>query len=438
MLERQEFSAVNREAMVQYLQDGEKKLAARSKQENLVAFRLQVLEAGKVSSFSLLGEESCELREEVLSRVAFRLQQLDWGTETSPRLMLADYVCKADDSMNFMLALCVKTTEACEEIVKKAKSGRVSVDSEASLTWAQYAREFYTLVVHDILVHMEKAALFERCFLDVREALTKPPCSAKRSWPSKKVFGELQARWEKLDGEKRFAMTAVCSDVFWFIQACDVAMAAVALKEFSSQKVHMNLLVLMGLRQRSRLLTNIEVNEDQTMLLNRDYVMEPQCLEDLYKKSVWHTAEKDALLEKVTAGRYADLLEDRQPTLLAKSTSTWSDVERVASTLILEGLLQRHALDLKEEEDAERTVVARREAVAKKKKQKRLEAKKRLQEGVEKRSEAKRRVVEEERRAVLAVLRNAPSWDISCLSVRHTFFDVKEDTDEEMRWAVDW
>lgn len=379
-------------------------------------------------------------------RDIFRLRGLDWSEWSGDRpqiLRLSGDFCEAEDGMEFMLKTCVETTKELLDVARRAKSGLTSFE----FSWGTYAREFFSLVVHDMLMHMDKAALHDRCLRNVREALTTPLPSKKRSWPPKRVFAELKEAWAGMDCEERLGMTVMSMSTYWFIQACDVAMVTTALNRTAGQSAEMSLLALGKMRTQSKLLGNLEVQESPLplMLLKRDYVMEKGCLDELYRMSVWQGTEKDDLVKKVSCCCYEERFHPNFPALVARSTSTWADVERVAATLILDGFLERHVLRRRHSEAMAALAALNQEAALKKKKQKakRREAaekerqvKERLDREIEPRLSEKRST--EERLKVLALLERAPSWDISWLRVRHTFIDVEEVKEDILRGSVDW
>ena len=447
-------------------------------------------------------EDQNAFREEKLARDAFRLHDLEWNMTRRPRLMrFGEAFYEADDAMDFMLAHCVDSLDDCQELLQQAKSGRVGFDAETntllsgrSWAWPDHAKDFWTLVVSDILQHLDSAASYARCVRFVREALTKPPASAKRSWPSKKDFADLKEGWKTLDVEERIRMTAASSSEYWFVQACDVAMAAVTLSALRGTSLEVNLLVLENLRMRAKLVASIDVNELPVprIMLNAEYVMDPDCLEDLYKKSVRHVTEKVALVRKALCCNWEELFKNhRRPAVIASSTSTWADVERVIATLILEVLLQRRALVLKVKEAVlqhqQTDMLSTAEAACRKKREKRqatrakqaalmkaegerrlaeaerqsaedgrraaeaerqrAEELRRSQEEARVQAEVERRLYEqgliverrEERCRILALLQKSPSWDISCLRVSRTFLDFDEGYDGvPAAFSADW
>lgn len=448
-------------AVVLYLRIAEKMLVARSSKED-----------------------------ETEGRSRFRLADLEWSMEHPRLLLLSPAVCEADDAMDFMLGLCLATTDECLELVQQAKSGRVGFDAETnalvsgrSSTWEQHARDFWTLVVHDICLHMESSGSHARCIRNVKSALTKPVSSPTRSWPNKKTFSKLKESWARLDVAERVRMTTLSTNEYWFIQACDICLASGTLVACKKSSLGVDLPLLKSLRERSKIISNLEVNVDAVVriMMSSAFVMDPRCLEELYSKAARQVTEKADLVRMALCYRYDGLLEEGSPALVANSTSNWTDMERVVATLVLECMLQRFALmskaadfvtqynqdaELKAYEAAERKRDKRQEKkraaremqmaltraeqereLAELSRQKAEETRRAAeaerakaeelrvsQEEARVLSEMERRLYEEwraeqrkeERQKTLEMLAKAPSWDISFLRVTRTFLDYHE------------
>jgi hypothetical protein len=434
--------------------------------------------------------------EEREGRAAFRLTGLEWKL-TPPRLLVlgADF-CGAGDSMDFALGLCAKTLDECLELVQQAKSGRVGFDTETNClmsgrsgTWEQHAGDFWTLVVHDICLHLEEATSRARCIGNVMAALAKPPPSARRSWPSKQTFAELKSTWARLDVEERVRMTMLSPNEYWFVQACDSAMVAATLLACKRESLRMNVSLLRNAREQSRIIANMDVRVDTgAVMLSSKYVMDPNCLDELHRKSMWHATEKLALVRLALCCRYEGLFEEGRPAIVADVASTWVDVERVVSTLVIESMLQRMSIMRKAvnfllhhealtEEAAEKAARLKREkqlakrGEARERKAALLRAEKdralaelareraelarqeaeerrvaaeearRAQEELRVVAEVERRLHEErraeEKRSTLTLLARAPSWDLSCLRVCRTFLDYHE-LEEPVLISKEW
>jgi len=323
--ERIEFTSLTCSAIVLYLRLAEQTLVSRSTKQ-----------------------------EEKLARRTFRLEGLGWIV-TYPRLLLLGRdICRAEDGMDFMLSQCTGTLEECLSLVQQAKSGRVGVDLKLNVlmtgrssSWAEHARDFCTLVIYDIISHMNGGVASRlQCIRGLRVALTKPPLSTRRSWPAKKTFLEVKANWSQLNVGERIFMTTLSNSEYWFIQACDVAVATVTKVELSKQIFNVEEQLLEKLRERFKLLASLDVRVAPVarIELTPEYVMNSSCLDELYKKSVWHTPEKERLVRTALCFRYESLFLKGVPAIVAHSSSTWADVERVVATLLLECILQRYAL----------------------------------------------------------------------------------------------
>lgn len=422
--------------------------------------------------------------EEKEGRARFRLEGLEWNMEHPRLLLISTAVCEADDTMDFVLGLC-RDEDECLELVQQAKCGRVGFDAEAatlisgrSSTWEAHARDFWTLVVHDITLHVEAAGSHPQALRNVKLALTKPVSCSTRSWPNKKSFARLKENWERLDVEERVRMTTLSPNEFWFIQACDVSLAGSTVMACKRSGLGLDLPVLKSLRERSRIIANLDVNVDSVVrvMLNAEFVMDPRCLDELYKKSVQQISEKAALVRMALCCRYDGLVTSSA--LVADSSCTWADVERVVATLVLECMFQRVELMTKAASfltQHHQKAVAKAQEAAQRRREKQKEKRQQVREmtsalekaerdrelaelerqkaeetrmaaeterlkaeelrmsqeevrvaaGVERQLyEAARR--KEERQKTLEMLSKAPSWDISFLSVTRTFLNYRE------------
>jgi hypothetical protein len=428
--ERRHFTSIACDSVVLYLKITEQLLVARSSNE-----------------------------EEKQARSRFRLDDLQWSMQRPRLMMIGSAACEADDTMDFMLGLCMKTADECLKLVQQAKSGNVGVNMETntpvsgrSLTWDQHATDFWTLVVHDITLHLEALGSYAQCIQNVRAALSKPPPSSTRSWPAKKTFTELKKTWERLGVEDRIRMTTLSSNEFWFVQACDTAVATETLAACKRRNLRIDIHVLVEtFRKRSGIIASLSVIMDPIarIEMNANFVMNPRCLDEIYNKSVRHTAEKVEMVRSALCCRYEGLFQEGAPKLAADSSSTWADVERVVATLVLECMLQRFTLMNKTADFVIRNIEeaayeAREAAQRKREKQKAQKAKRREAEKEKMMVEVEMRKVEEarersemERRTTLVMLSKAPSWDISCLGIYRTFLHYRE-VEAPVFAAKDW
>ena len=398
------------------------------------------------------------IEEEKQARSRFRLDDLQWSIMQRPRLMMiSSAACEANDTMDFMLNLCLKTADECSKLVQQAKSGNVGVNMETdtlmsgrSFTWEQYATDFWTLVVHDITLLLEALGSYAQCIQNVRAALSKPPPSSTRSWPAKKNFAKLKETWDRLSVGDRIRMTTLSSNEFWFVQACDAVVAAETIAACKRRNLRVNIHVLVEtFRERSGIIASLDVIMDSNDIMdpnariemNANFVMNPGCLDELYKKSVRHITEKVEMVRLALCGRYECLLQDGAPNLAADTSSTLADVERVVATLVLACMLQRFALMNKTADFVIRNIEeaafeAWEAAQKKREKHKAQKAKRREAERERMTAEVEMRKVKEakeakersemERRTTLVMLSKAPSWDISCLGIYRTFLHYRE------------
>ena len=466
--ERRYLTSVACNAVVLYLRIADQMLAARSKKA-----------------------------EEKERRARFRLEGLEWSMEHPRLLLISTATCEADDTMDFVLGLC-RDEDECLELVQQAKCGRVGFDAEAatlvsgrSSTWEEHARDFWTLVVHDITLHVEAAGSQPQALRNVKMALAKPVPRSMRSWPSKKSFARLKESWERLDVDERVRMTALSPNEYWFIQACDVSLAGSTVLACKRSGLGLDVPVLKSLRERSRIIANLDVNVDSVVrvMLNAEFVMDPRCLDELYKKSVQHVSDKAALVRMALCCRYDGLVEATSMALFTDSSCTWADVERVVATLVLECMFQRVELMTKAASfltQHHQEAVAKAQEAAQRRREKQKEKRRQVREmtsALEKAecdrelaelarqkaeetrmaAETERLKVEElrmsqeearvaaevemqlyeaarrkeERQKTLEMLSKAPSWDISFLIVTRTFLNYRE-SETPMFHIRDW
>jgi len=371
---------------------------------------------------------------------AFRLEQLEWWSAADPQmLLLGKDLCAAADAMTFMLKWCARTDSECREILQQAKSGRLALDSAEKVllsgrcaTWEAYAREVYTLILHEMLQHMDRASWRKQCLANVHMALAGPRPSQHRSWPSRSELATLQAEWAELSTEERLEASAIAAGFFWFVQACDVALVARALKHADLADARADRRLLRKAREASRLLTNLEVTltgERQITLLP-EFVESADCLELLQQKAVRHVKDKESLVSLALTTSYEDLVCGRAPSLMADAAATWLDLERIVATVLLENLVQRTGLMSKlraemrarEAQDAERAAAVRRAAQQRRKRRKQAELQAQAQA-----AEARG----DERRRVAALLAAAPSWPFeSWFGIKGTFVHVAVQTED--------
>jgi len=359
--------------------------------------------------------------EAAAARKEFHLVDLEWRLEHPRRLLLGAELCRSDAGMDFIVSFCDQTLEEVLELVQQARSDRIDFDADTSRlvsgrseTWAAHARDFWAIVVHDLLAHLQEDT--ERLKL-VNAVLTRPPPSSRRSWPPRQAFAELKAGWEKLAPEDRANMTVLSSSEFWLVQACDVAIASAVLLSLDRQgfAVDANDLVK-ALRRQCKVTSNLEVRFDPVprLMLSAAFVAQPDCLDEVYKRAVWHGHEKAAILRTALCYRFEELCRSEE-NVAADPSCTWADMERLVATLILEALLFRQGMlgkaerFLEREQEAERRLL---EAAAAQKQQKRQDkrqaARERraaeaaalaLAERERRLAEEERRLAEEERRA---------------------------------------
>ena len=424
--------------------------------------------------------------EEERARAEYRLGDLQWCLDRPRELLLSSEFCAADDSMDFMLSQCLQSLDEVLELVQQVKYGRIDFDMETSRlvsgrseTWEMHARDFWTVIVHEICSHLEGE---DASRAHIMAALHKPVPSSKRSWPSKQAFLELKAYWEKLSPEARTDMTLLSSDEFWFVQACDIAIASSVVLSFKQKGLTIDAQgLLKQLRRQCKLTSSLETQFDPLpkISINAVFAAEPGCLDEIYKRAVWHSDEKSAILMMALFSRFEELCRGNG-FLVADPTCTWADMDRLVATLILEALLHRHSMVMRASEFLRKELADERmraEATALRKQQRRQEKRKAVQaqkvagtaamllaEKERQLAEQERQLAEQERRAaerlraeseamrevqeemrvqmevqrrlceerrlwerqqeklrIQRLLAVSPTWDASCLQVSNTF-----------------
>lgn len=291
--------------------------------------------------------------DEEAARKAYRTDQFEWRMAPPRTLLPSRLLCEQDDAMDFALSLCVSSVGELEGLLKEVRSGRISaVSSRFPSTWKEWAGLVYTFLVVETIVRIDAHAFLEVCRINVQHALTRPPPSKLRSWPPKKLFGDLKKRWEAMDVEQRVRMTLLSSREYWFIQACDFATVNATLRTMESEIADVTVAGLETARKATDLLTHLEVKVEPVLelFLSAAFVMQVGCLDKLYQKASWHATEKDVLLRHALCFPNDALFHEKPVLICAMATASWTDLDRVVSTLLLEGILQRYAMEVQFEQ----------------------------------------------------------------------------------------
>ena len=294
-------------------------------------------------------DQAPSLDDEQAVREACRVGEFEWSLQPPRTLTPSRLLCEQEDTMDLALSLCVPTLGELEALLIEVRSGRISaVSSRFPSTWREWAGQIYTFLVIETIVRIDAPAFLEVCRLNVQYALTKPPPSKLRSWPPKKLFGELKRSWDKMDVEQRVRMSVLSSKEYWFIQACDFATVNATLLMMQSKNAGVTLAGLETARKGTHLLTNLDVKVDPVLeiFLSASFVVDSGCLDSLYRRAVWHAADKDALLRQALCFPNDALFQQEPVAICAFKTATWVDIDRVVSTLLLEGILQRYAMEI--------------------------------------------------------------------------------------------
>jgi len=342
--------------------------------------------------------------EDILEQQAqFRLRDLEWQLESPRRLLLSTEFCEQDDAVAFMLSLCARDAEECADILRAASNGEASADPEKNTmlsgrcsTWLRLAKELFTLVMAGMLLRLRRRDVrVNSCLSCVAQALETPPRAPLRSWPSKSLALDLGKEWQRMPAEARVRATTLRENSFWFVQACDLAVYGNVLETLRRRGIGDAENALVRSRERSRLFSQLQIGDDDTLQLSTTFVAKPDALRLLLSLSVKRASDKDALLALAQERGYEEAIKAGDAFLCSDGSASWVDIERVIATLMLAGLERRlaaqEAMYRAQQEDAARAAATRASAAARRK-EKAREAKAALRSE----SERQRRRAEQE------------------------------------------
>jgi hypothetical protein len=346
--------------------------------------------------------------------------------------------------MDFVLDLCAGPLDEFLLIVKHARSPLVPVDranrklaSGRAATWLAFAREFWSVLLFDMVLHMKSASDRWLCLEVVKELIERPVTSCPmRSWPPPKTFKKLREEWETLSVEEKVRLTTMTPCVYWFIQACDLVTAATSFKLLKQTGIQPSRdASIFQPEIQGLLLSNlrVEVGPELFLMLSDDFVQRRGALDLLYQMSVQSSAEKEAIIKLVYCCRFESIFEGEKITGNFQINCSWKKVERIAATILLDHLLER--LEHMQAIKRYKQVLAEEEAISKasKKKEASKKRKSRIREkkALEKHHEESPEVLlgcgqdEDWKMGVREMLEKGPRWDISCLQVRYTFLEYE-------------
>lgn len=399
------------------------------------------------------------LAETLVARQRYLLDAIEWRMEPPRHVLPGDAVCCDETFMHFVLELCGAPLDAFLTTIQHARSPLVPVDrvnrrlaSGRADTWTSYAKEFWSVLLFDMVLHMEAASNRFVCLKVVQDLLERPfKSSERRSWPSAKLFKELKHEWGSLSVEEKVRLSTMSSCEYWFIQACDLATATANFQWLKKAGLQPNQdapifqpevqgTVLSSLR--------VEVGPELYLMMSDDFVQRKDCLDLLHQKGVTSLVEKEEIVRLVYCFRYESIFEGGKVGEAFRGTSSWQRVERLLATLLLDQLvgrlkhiraIRRFKLE-KEQEEAFAQLTRKQELTRKK----RLRALRKREEAAAAREAAAKPPEEREegdsdapdacvdaKAAIRALLERSPCWDTSSLRVTRTFFEVWGEEEEK-------
>lgn len=401
-----------------------------------------------------------EILENATSRAereaADQLHQLDvmtWGVDITALFMLSDDFCQRADGFDFMLSRCHRSEEEVLELLAACSSSSIGVStgSRALLcgrasTWNDLAIDAWTILAVSYCAKIVAADLQGLGGLQLLHASLKlPEPSRLRSWPCKRSFAQLKDLWRSLDAKGRKSMAELRAEMCWYVQACDVSMVALSLVNLQRNGVYVPVTeaLLKQFRSSSKLLSQL-AREESRISLTEGFCARTDALDVLYAKAVWHVPQREAILKAAFQCNWREAVCGPLPyPLVAAKGSLYSDVERVTATLLLDRLLSATQLLALAHEDTERNrqeEARRRQKASQDRKEKRkAKACADRKTKTPERLPGKPALSHAERYLVHKLLATAPSWDVSPLRVRWTFFELEEsDSEEQPAVSVYW
>lgn len=401
-------------------------------------------------------------QEQILeARRCFRLESTQWKMEPPRHVRPGAGVCEDDGFMDFVLELCTASLDELLLIVKHARSPLVPVDranrklaSGRASTWEDFAREFWSVLLFDMVLHMKAASDRWLCLEVVKDLVERPlSVCAVRSWPSPRIYKKLKEEWATLSVEERVRLTTMTPCEYWFIQACDFVTAASSFKwlKRTGIQAHQDAAIFQPQIQ-GLLLSNlrVEVGPELYLMLSEDFVQRREALDLLHQMAVQSLVEKDEIVRLVYSFRFESIFEGEKIAGDFQINCSWKKVERIAATLLLDHLLERLAhiqaikrfKHLAAEEEA--FLRACKKQTASRKRKSRIRERKQGSEqpaASTKREKLEEAPEEDWLEATRALLERSPRWDISCLRVRHTFLEYltpRQETQDAVSYARDW
>jgi hypothetical protein len=366
------------------------------------------------------------------------LDAMDWGLDHSRVFLLTEAFCQREDGVDFMLSRCHRSREQVLQLLSVSASNSVGIAtggrrmlSGRATTWNDLACDAWTVVAVSFCAKLVAADMRSLVGLNLLHLSLRAPAPSKlRSWPCRKAFARLKELWRGMPPEHRRDIAELRSEMFWYLQACDIATAALSLLHLHRKHVFVPVSqeLLRQFRSSSQLLSHIEHHMGRACL-STAFCERADALDVLHQRAVWHASQKTCVLEAVYHCDWKEACSGEKPfPLVAAKGTLYSDVERAASTLLLDRLLFYENLISSAKQDTDSCRVERelqkQQASAKKQAKKRL--KKQVSSLRAAEAAAPAALSHGERYLVHRLLATAPRWDTSCLKVKWTFFELEE------------
>ena len=382
------------------------------------------------------------------------LEAMEWGIEESRSFHLSETFCQRDDGFEVMLTRSLEKEEEVLELLFASSSSNIGICAggegmlcERASTWQELAVDAWTMVLAAFssrVVAQESKLLINLHLLHA--SLRAPQPSSRRSWPCRKAFARLKDLWKTMKPPERKDASELRSEMYWYLKACDVSVTALSFLQLHKQGFEDPVLdasILKKFQSSSEILSNLSHDDGRTAL-TQDFCSREDALDFLYSKAVWHASQKRLITRAVFQCNYKDVIICKKPIpLIAHKDTLFTDVERVAATLLLARLIDTSEMVKKAEEDTNRR--QQTEALKKFQANRRKLEKQRSLKSVAalKTAQCSRQGVLSQREKFLAqrLLATSPTWDISRLKVKRTFFELEEDVEDALATAsifADW
>lgn len=375
------------------------------------------------------------------------LDAMPWGAKDLHLAFgLTEDFCRREDGAEFMLSRCHQNADQVQELLSISSSHSIGVCTggrgllcKRALTWNDLACDAWTLVTIAFCAKMMARDVRSLASLEqLHGTLKAPKPSRLRSWPCRKSFDELKSVWAELDPRGRRAIAELRAEMFWYLQACDVAVVAVSLLHLQRNGIHVpvTMELLNNFRRSSQLLSEV-LHEETRLSLSEAFCERADALEFLRSKAVWQTSQRNTIYQAVFQCDWKQACDWKGTSghpypLVAGKGSNYLDVERVAATLLLDRLLYSSTLIATARADT--TKHALEEVLRKQRSNEARQARKKRKKQPLDKAPAKgppaSHLSHKERYLTRRLLEMAPSWDTSCLRVRWTFLELEEEDDD--------